>query len=173
TTATFVAGLFTVLVAFVIPGVPGEALSPALAGPLVSWPFFVITILIVNGLYARLRERIAVHEVELAKRLAVVRSERALLLAADERVRAEISRSLHDDIQTVLLRSTIRLGEVREHLSGDALVLLDTSLTEIDRVRETGASALGRTLAPGLGTVASRVCKMRLSTGIPRLRVSR
>ena len=152
-TATLGAGFFTVFLTYVIPGVPSEALSPKLAGGLVSWPFFVITIFIVNGLYARLRERIAGNEVLLAERLAVVRSERALLLAADERVRAEISRSLHDDIQSVLLRSTIRLEEVREHLTGDALELLETSLAEIDRVRETGVRALGRELAPGLGTV--------------------
>jgi len=153
TTATLGAVLFTVLVTFVIPGVPGEALSPKLSGSLVSWPFFVIAIFIVNGLYARLRARIASNEALLLDRLAVVRSERALLLAADERVRAEISRSLHDDIQSVLLRSTIRLEKVREHLTGDALALLDTSLAEIDRVRETGVRALGRELAPGLGTV--------------------
>jgi signal transduction histidine kinase len=153
TTATVVAWFFTVLVAFVIPGVPGEALSPKFSGALVSSPFFIIAIFIINGLYARLRARIASNEVVLAERLAVVRSERALLLAADERVRAEISRSLHDDIQSVLLRSTIRLEEVREHLTGDALALLDTSLAEIDRVRETGVRALGRELAPGLGTV--------------------
>ena len=153
TTATLVAGVFTVLAAYIIPGVPGEALSPKVSGSLVSWPFFVIAIFIVNGLYARLRARIASNETLLAERLAVVRSERALLLAADERVRAEISRSLHDNIQSVLLRSTIRLEEVRDHLTGDALALLDTSLAEIDRVRETGVRALGRELAPGLGTV--------------------
>ena len=152
-TATLGAILFTVLVTFVIPGVPGESLSPKVSGSFVSWPFFVVAIFIVNGLYARLRARIASNEALLADRLAVVRSERALLLAADERVRSEISRSLHDDIQTVLLRSTIRLEEVREHLTGDALALLETSLVEIDRVRETGVRALGRELAPGLGAV--------------------
>ena len=127
-----------------------EALPPYSVRVVISIPVVLLVLFIGNGAIASVRTRLSRQEAHLADSLEVVRSERALLLAAEERVRAEASRTLHDDVQAALLRSVVRLEALRERLSEEDRLLFDASIDEIESVREVRVRALGRVLAPSI-----------------------
>lgn len=116
-------------------------------------PVVLLVLFIGNGVLASVRVRLARQEALLAERLEMVRSERSLLLAAEEKVRAEASRTLHDDVQAALLRSVVRLEALRDRLDEDDRVLFDASIDEIESVREVRVRSLGRVLAPNIDDV--------------------
>jgi signal transduction histidine kinase len=118
-----------------------------------SIPVVMLVLFIGNGVLASVRARLARQETMLAERLELVRSERSLLLAAEEKVRAEASRTLHDDVQAALLRSVVRLEALRDRLDEDDRVLFDASIDEIESVREVRVRALGRVLAPNIDDI--------------------
>ncbi|MEI6688597.1 MAG: ATP-binding protein [Thermoleophilia bacterium] len=118
-----------------------------------SIPVVLLVLFIGNGVLASVRARLARQETMLAERLELVRSERSLLLAAEEKVRAEASRTLHDDVQAALLRSVVRLEALRDRLDEDDRVLFDASIDEIESVREVRVRALGRVLAPNIDDI--------------------
>jgi glucose-6-phosphate-specific signal transduction histidine kinase len=120
---------------------------------ILSLPVVLLVLFIGNGVLASVRARLARQEALLAERLKVVRSERSLLLAAEEKVRAEASRTLHDDVQAALLRSVVRLEGLRDRLDEDDRVLFDASIDEIENVREVRVRALGRVLAPNIDDI--------------------
>ena len=127
-----------------------ETLPPIAVRFILSLPVVLLVLFIGNGVLASVRARLARQEALLAERLEVVRSERSLLLAAEEKVRAEASRTLHDDVQAALLRSVVRLEGLRDRLDEDDRVLFDASIDEIETVREVRVRALGRVLAPNI-----------------------
>lgn len=120
---------------------------------ILSIPVVALVLFIGNGVLASVRSRLARQEALLAERLEMVRSERSLLLAAEEKVRAEASHTLHDDIQAALLRSVVRLEALRDRLDDDDRVLFDASIDEIESVREVRVRSLGRVLAPNIDDV--------------------
>lgn len=130
-----------------------STLPPMQVRYVLSLPVVALVLFIGNGAIASVRLRLARQEALLADRLQTVRSERALLLAAEEKVRAEASRTLHDDVQAALLRSVVRLEALRERLDEDDRVLFDASIDEIESVREVRVRALGRVLAPNIADV--------------------
>jgi glucose-6-phosphate-specific signal transduction histidine kinase len=130
-----------------------ETLPPIAVRFILSLPVVLLVLFIGNGVLASVRARLARQEALLAERLKVVRSERSLLLAAEEKVRAEASRTLHDDVQAALLRSVVRLEGLRDRLDEDDRVLFDASIDEIENVREVRVRALGRVLAPNIDDI--------------------
>ena len=114
--------------------------------------FFVVLIALGNGVAARFALRTRRHELRLRSELDEVRADRIVLLAADERARSEIARSLHDDVQTELLRASMRLHPLLDRLDGDDRTALETALQEIELARERGVRSVGRRLAPPLAT---------------------
>jgi len=74
-------------------------------------------------------------------------------LAAEERVRSETARYLHDDVQTALLRASLRLVPLVERTENpDDQELLRATIAEIDNVRDEGVRNVGRRLAPPLAS---------------------
>ena len=130
-----------------------ETLPPIGVRIILAVPVVALVLFIGNGVIASVRVRLARQESQLAERLSVVRSERSLLLAAEEQVRAEASRTLHDDVQAALLRSVVRLEALRDRLDEDDQRLFDASIDEIESVREVRVRALGRVLSPNLADV--------------------
>lgn len=130
-----------------------DTLPPISVRYILSIPVVALVLFIGNGVLASVRARLARQEVLLAERLELVRSERSLLLAAEEKVRAEASRTLHDDVQAALLRSVVRLEALRDRLDEDDRVLFDASIDEIESVREVRVRALGRVLAPNIDDI--------------------
>ena len=120
---------------------------------ILNLPVVLIVMLVGNGVIASVRARLGRQEALLADRLDVVRSERSLLLQAEEQVRAEASRTLHDDIQAALLRAVVRLEGVRESLDEDDRQRFDASIDEIESVREVRVRSLGRVLSPNIADV--------------------
>jgi signal transduction histidine kinase len=116
-------------------------------------PVVLIVIVVANGVLGAVRARLARQEELLAERLVEVRSERSLLLQAEEQVRAQVSQALHDDIQAALLRAVVRVEPLRDRLGDGDRLLFDASIAEIERVREERVRALGRSLAPNLADV--------------------
>lgn len=120
---------------------------------IISLPVVALVLFIGNGAIASVRARLARQETLLAGRLDIVRSERSLLLAAEEQVRAEASRTLHDDIQAALLRSVVRLEGLRDRLGDDDRQIFDASIDEIEAVREVRVRSLGRVLSPNIADI--------------------
>ena len=130
-----------------------STLPPLSVRFILSVPVIALVFFIGNGVLAAVRARLAQQETLLAERLAMVRSERSLLLAAEEKVRAEASCTLHDDVQAALLRSVVRLEALRDRLDEDDRALFDASIDEIETVREVRVRALGRVLAPNIDDI--------------------
>jgi len=125
-------------------------LPNAIAG---NFLFVLPLLLLTNGIASRFAERQRRTEVVLRSELASVRTERIALIAADERVRGEIARSLHDDVQTELLRASLRLAAVAEAVPPGRREEFALALAEIEHAREDGVRAVGRRLAPPLGAL--------------------
>ena len=119
----------------------------------ISLPVIGLVLFIGNGAIAAVRQRLARQELLLADRVDMLRGERSLLLAAEEQVRAQASRTLHDDIQAALLRAVVRLEDVRDDLDDENRQRFDQSIAEIEAVREDRVRALGRVLSPNISDV--------------------
>lgn len=120
---------------------------------ILNLPVVLVVLLVANGVIAAVQARLARQETILADRLFEVRSERSLLLQAEEQVRAEASRTLHDDIQATLLRAVVRLEGLRDRLDDDDRRPFDTSIEEIETVREVRVRSLGRILSPNIADI--------------------
>lgn len=129
------------------------ALPPIHVRFMLNIPLVFAVLLVANGVIASVNRRLARQERALAARLRAVRSERSLMLAAEEQVRAEASRTLHDDIQAALLRAVVRLEDLREHLDGGDRERFDAAIDEIEQVREVRVRSLGRVLSPNIADV--------------------
>lgn len=130
-----------------------ETLPPLPTRYALSIPVVGLVLFIGNGAIAQVRTRLALQERLLAQRVDVLRSERTLLLEAEEQVRSQASRTLHDNIQAALLRAVVRLEGLRDRLDDDDRRRFDASMAEIETVREDRVRALGRVLAPAIGDI--------------------
>lgn len=131
------------------PGVLPVALFSAL--------MIVITVAFANGVTGFVLERFRREE-------ELVRAERTLQLAAEEHVRAETARYLHDDVQTALLRASLRLVPLVEQSDDPAeQEVLRTAIAEIDAVRSDGVRIVGRRLAPPLSSTGLIVAMSELA----------
>lgn len=128
-------------------------LAPFHVRLILSLPVVLIVLLVANGVVASVRARLARQETLLAERLVTVRSERSLLLQADEQVRAQASMTLHNDIQAALLRSVVRLEGIRDFLTDEQRRVFDASIDEIETVREERVRALSRVLSPDIAAM--------------------
>ncbi len=116
-----------------------------------SFPGLILGLLLLNGLLGRIERALRRQERMLERRLVDVQGQRAAVLAADERVRAEIAATLHDDVQTRLLRVAMRLSAIRDVVGEEERAVVDASIDELESTREDGVRAIGRRLAPNLG----------------------
>lgn len=130
-----------------------DALPPFAVRLFLAVPVVLIVLLAANGVIASVRARLARQETLLAERLVTVRSERSLLLQADEQVRAQASMTLHNDIQAALLRSVVRLEGIRDSLTDEQRRVFDASIDEIETVREERVRALSRVLSPDIAAM--------------------
>jgi len=158
--------LAAVLIAAAMSSVAIVGITWAAAGPelraslpplhvrfIINLPVVLVVILVANGVIAAVRERLARQETVLAERLVEVRSERTLLLQAEEHVRAQASMTLHNDIQAGLLRAAVRLEALRPALDEEQQRVFDAAIDEIEAVREVRVRALSRVLSPDLGSI--------------------
>ncbi len=137
-----------------VPPIPISLVFRPLGNAIAGNFFFILPVLMLtNGVASRFAERQRRTEVVLRGELASVRTERIALIAADERVRSEIARALHDDVQTELLRATVRLSMIADALPPEQRQEYATAVAEIEHAREHGVRAVGRRLAPPLGTL--------------------
>lgn len=142
---------------------PSQAGLAAIA---LSTAFVVlITVGFTNSLTGLVRQRFQREEDLLAERLELVRAERTMQLAAEERVRAETARYLHDDMQTALLRASMRLAPLAKNaVAPEERATLEAAIAEIDGVRDNGVRAIGRILAPPLHSTGLIVALGELAT---------
>jgi signal transduction histidine kinase len=104
-------------------------------------------VVVANGITGFVLERFRREE-------ELVRAERTMQLAAEERVRSDTARYLHDDVQTALLRASLRLVPLVERTPDlDDQALLRAAIAEIDTVRDEGVRAVGRRLSPPLSSI--------------------
>jgi signal transduction histidine kinase len=123
-----------------------------------SASFVILTVAFGNGITGLVLQRFRREE-------ELVRGERTMQLAAEERVRSEAARYLHDDVQTALLRASLRLVPLVARTSDSAdQELLRTTIAEIDSVRSEGVRFMGRRLAPPLASTGLIVAMSELAT---------
>jgi signal transduction histidine kinase len=65
-------------------------------------------------------------------------------------VRAEAARYLHDDVQSALLRASMRLQPLLQADDAATREAAERTVEDIDRVREDGVRSIGRRLSPPL-----------------------
>ena len=124
---------------------------------LLSLAMVVVTVAFANGVTGFVLERFRREE-------ELVRSERTMQLAAEENVRAETARYLHDEVQTALLRASLRLAPlVQETDDPTDQETLRTAIAEIDAVRSEGVRVIGRRLAPPLSSTGLIVAMSELA----------
>jgi signal transduction histidine kinase len=142
--------LITVALVLMVRRILPDGHSPVQPGVLpvaiFSAVMVIITVAFANGVAGFVLERFRREE-------ELVRAERTMQLAAEERVRAETARYLHDDVQTALLRASLRLVPVAERVSDSTdREALRLAIAEIDAVRDEGVRRIGRRLAPPLSS---------------------
>jgi signal transduction histidine kinase len=126
----------------------------------------VIAVFATNGITGYAVDRLRRQEATIARQLSVVREERLRQLASEERVRAETARFLHDDLQSSLLRASMRLVEIEGGLVADEdRRALRVAIEEIDRVREDGVRGASRRLSPPLESTGLIVALRELADG--------
>ena len=128
----------------------------------------IVTVVVANGITGFVLERFRREE-------ELVRAERTMQLAAEERVRSDTARYLHDDVQTMLLRASLRLVPLIERTPDlDDQALLRAAIAEIDAVRDEGVRAVGRRLSPPLSSTGLIVALNELAgsyAGVMRVAV--
>ena len=112
----------------------------------------IIAVFVTNGVTAYAVDRLRRQEEVIAEQLELVRRERIGLLEAEERARAETARLLHDEIQSTLLRATMRLADLEREVAPEQAARLRIALDEVERVREDGIRGASRRLAPPLAS---------------------
>ena len=124
---------------------------------LFSLVIVVVTVAFANGITGFALERFRREE-------ELVRAERTMQLAAEENVRAETARYLHDEVQTALLRASLRLAPlVQETDDPTDQETLRAAIAEIDAVRSEGVRVIGRRLAPPLSSTGLIVAMSELA----------
>ncbi len=135
-----------IILRVVLPDGAVESRAPVAAVLLATLVITFTAVFATNGLMGYTIDRLRRQE-------EAVRAERSLLLASDERVRADTARFLHDSMQSTLLRATMRLAMIeREDLSPEARQQLRVVIDELDDVREDSIRGVGRRLSPPLST---------------------
>jgi signal transduction histidine kinase len=131
------------------PGVPPVAVLSLL--------MVLVTVAFANGVTGFVLDRFRREE-------ELVRAERTMQLAAEENVRAETARYLHDEVQTALLRASLRLVPLAQRADDPAdQDALRTAIAEIDAVRSEGVRVIGRRLAPPLSSTGLIVAMSELA----------
>ena len=124
---------------------------------LLSLAMVVVTVAFANGVTGFVLERFRRAE-------DLVRSERTMQLAAEENVRSETARYLHDEVQTALLRASLRLVPLAQQTDDPTdQDTLRTAIAEIDAVRSDGVRVIGRRLAPPLSSTGLIVSMSELA----------
>ena len=124
---------------------------------LLSLAMVVVTVAFANGVTGFVLERFRRAE-------DLVRSERTMQLAAEENVRSETARYLHDEVQTALLRASLRLVPLAQQTDDPTdQETLRTAIAEIDAVRSDGVRVIGRRLAPPLSSTGLIVSMSELA----------
>ena len=123
----------------------------------------IATVWISNSLMGVVRDRLQRQEDVIADQLALVRSDRSRQLAAEEQVRAEAARYLHDDVQSALLRASMRLQPLLQADDAATRDAAERTVEDIDRVREDGVRSIGRRLSPPLSSTGLIVALRELA----------
>ena len=124
---------------------------------LFSLVIVVVTVAFANGITGFALERFRREE-------ELVRAERTMQLAAEENVRSETARYLHDEVQTALLRASLRLVPLAQETDDPTdQETLRTAIAEIDAVRSEGVRVIGRRLAPPLSSTGLIVAMSELA----------
>ena len=135
----------------------------------------IIAVFVTNGVTAYAVDRLRRQEEVIAEQLDLVRRERAGLLQAEERARAETARLLHDEMQSTLLRATLRLTDLEREVDREQAARLRIAIDEVDRVREDGIRGASHRLAPPLASTGRIVARGELAdsyTDVMRVEVA-
>lgn len=112
----------------------------------------VLLFAISNGVgYTRFRIREQTQR--LVEQVDQLGRQRTLIVEADERVRNEVATALHDEVQGVLLRASLRLSAIADDVDAAAADGIRAVVADLERLRGDGIRSVGRRIAPPIEAV--------------------
>ena len=115
-------------------------------------PIIILFFAISNGVgYTRFR--IGEQRRRLLEQVDQLGRQRTLIVEADERVRNQVARALHDEVQGVLLRANLRLSAIAEKVGDADAERLRAVVADLEELRGAGIRSVGRRIAPPIEAV--------------------
>lgn len=97
--------------------------------------------------------RISRQRRELERQVRRLEEQRRAVVDADQRIRAEVARALHDDVQGALLRAVLRLNRLAEDAPAAESEALRAVIDDLEELRGQGVRRISRRLAPPIDSV--------------------
>ncbi len=85
--------------------------------------------------------------------LDLVRTQRSVVLEAEERARQSIATILHDRVQAGLVASTLQLKQLANSLKGEEAARLESVIADLENIRTQDVRSASRQLSPDLRNV--------------------
>lgn len=85
--------------------------------------------------------------------LDLVRTQRSVVLEAEERARQSIATILHDRVQAGLVASTLQLKQLANSLKGEEAARLESVIADLEAIRTQDVRSASRQLSPDLRNV--------------------
>lgn len=85
--------------------------------------------------------------------LDLVRTQRGVVLEAEERARQSIATILHDRVQAGLVASTLQLKQIAKSLRGEESARLESVIADLEAIRTQDVRSASRQLSPDLRNV--------------------
>jgi signal transduction histidine kinase len=97
--------------------------------------------------------RISRQRRELERQVQRLEEQRRAVVEADQRIRTEVARALHDDVQGALLRAVLRLNRLAEDAPASESEALRVVIGDLEELRGQGVRRISRRLAPPIDSV--------------------
>ncbi len=122
-----------------------ESIPVALAVNFLLTFLFALALTNAAGYFAH---RITRQRRLLEEQVQQLEQQRRLVVEADQRVRTDVARALHDDIQGALLRAVLRLNRLADTAPGEDAEALRAVIGDLEQLRGEGVRSISRRLAP-------------------------
>lgn len=127
-----------------------ESIPLTLVVNFVLLAFFAIALTNATGYFAyRIRRQTRMLEEQVHQ----LEDQRRLVVEADQRIRTDVARALHDDIQGALLRAVLRLNRMAASAPTENAEAMREVIADLEALRGEGVRSISRRLAPPIESI--------------------